>query len=168
VGTRLSARPTAKSPAPEPLLAQPCVHQLRNSGESIEAIKAIWSSDESTFRGDFVNFERIESWPKPIQQPHPPILLAGNGPRAVDRVLDYGDGWLPEPEDGIFDRIREMLARADGERASGEGLVTLYSAEPHMVDEARAGVARCVFWLPPRPAQVIEREIDQLARALAL
>ena len=156
------------------------VHEMANHGvdparrfarmrECIKAMRAIWSSDEATFHGEFVNFERIESWPKPIQRPHPPILLAGNGPRAVDRVLDYGDGWLPEPEDGIFDRIRELVAHAEDRRTNDEPLVTLYSAEPEMTDEAsRAGVGRCVFWLPPRPAKAIEREIDRLAVTLAL
>jgi alkanesulfonate monooxygenase SsuD/methylene tetrahydromethanopterin reductase-like flavin-dependent oxidoreductase (luciferase family) len=142
--------------------------RFKRMRENVAAMKAIWSHDESTFHGDFVSFESIASWPKPVQQPHPPILVGGNGPRAVDRVLHYGDGWLPEPEPRIFERIRGFRARADRVR-NGHFAVTLYSATPNLVGAAkRAGVERCVFWLPPRPARAVAQAADALAGSLSL
>ena len=47
--------------------------------ERIEAMKAIWTCDEASYAGDYVAFERIWSWPKPAQRPHPPVLVGGNG-----------------------------------------------------------------------------------------
>ncbi len=82
------------------------VEEMRNHGtdashrfglmrERIEAMKAIWTEDEASYSGRHVNLERIWAWPKPLQKPHPPILVGGNGPRVVDRVLAYGDEWMP-------------------------------------------------------------------------
>ena len=55
--------------------------------ERVEAMKAIWTQDEASYHGEHVNFERIWSWPKPAQRPHPPVLVGGNGPTVLDRVL---------------------------------------------------------------------------------
>ena len=84
--------------------------------ERVEAIKAIWTEEEASYHGRYVEFDRIWAWPKPIQQPHPPVMIAGNGPKVIDRVLAYGDEWLPEPEDGLPDRMQELTERA---RATG-------------------------------------------------
>src|SRR5439155_20211323 len=63
--------------------------------ERVEAMKRIWTEDEAEYHGELVNFDPIWSWPKPVQQPHPPILLGGQGPRTFQRVVEYGDGWIP-------------------------------------------------------------------------
>ena len=65
--------------------------------ERIEAMKAIWTEDEASYSGRYVDFERIWCWPKPAQKPHPPVLVGGNGPRVLDRVLAFGDEWMPNP-----------------------------------------------------------------------
>ena len=57
--------------------------------ERVEAMKAIWTQDEASYHGELVDFDPIWSWPKPVQKPHPPILMGGGGPRVLDRVLDY-------------------------------------------------------------------------------
>jgi probable F420-dependent oxidoreductase len=73
--------------------------------ERVEAMKEIWTSDEASYAGAYVRFERIWSWPKPAQRPHPPVLVGGDGPGVLDRVLAFGDAWFPNhgPE-GILDR----------------------------------------------------------------
>src|SRR2546428_32947 len=63
--------------------------------ERVLAMKRIGTEDEGSFEGAFVRFPPLWSWPKPVQKPHPPILLGGHGPRALARVVDYCDGWLP-------------------------------------------------------------------------
>jgi probable F420-dependent oxidoreductase len=134
--------------------------------ERVQAMRAIWTHDEASFDGEHVRFERIWAWPKPVQKPHPPVMIAGNGPRVVDRVLAYGDEWLPEPEPGLIERIRDLPERA---RTAGKGPipVTVYGADPEDVEAyADAGAHRCVYWLPPRgPAETAER-VEQLAERL--
>src|SRR5947209_4331801 len=82
--------------------------------ERIEAMKAIWAEEEATYRGRYVDFERIWSWPKPLQRPHPPILVGGNGPRVLDRVLAFGDEWMPNRvrDEQIIPRFEELGRRA--------------------------------------------------------
>src|SRR6185503_11198769 len=63
--------------------------------ERVLAMKKIWTEDEPSFEGEFVRFAPIWSWPKPVQKPHPPVFLGGHGRRALERVVDYCDGWLP-------------------------------------------------------------------------
>src|SRR5947209_6241379 len=63
--------------------------------ERIEAMKEIWCNDEASYSGRYVSFERIWSWPKPAQRPHPPVLVGGIGPKVLERVVSYGDEWLP-------------------------------------------------------------------------
>jgi probable F420-dependent oxidoreductase len=64
--------------------------------ERVKAMKEIWTTDESTFHGDYVNFDRIWSYPKPVQQPHPPVILGTFGSKwGRQRVAAFGDGWIP-------------------------------------------------------------------------
>jgi probable F420-dependent oxidoreductase len=134
--------------------------------ERVEAMKRIWTEDEATYSGEFVQFERIWSWPKPVQKPHVPVLVGGNGPKALDRVLAYGDEWLPEPEDGLTTRIRELKHRADAKnRPVG---ITVYGGEPEDVSAYEdAGAHRIVYWLPPRPPEDTLRRLDQLAQGIS-
>ena len=63
--------------------------------ERVKAMKEIWTQEEASFSGEFVNFEKIISYPKPVTKPHPQILFGGATPRARQRVADYCDGWIP-------------------------------------------------------------------------
>ncbi len=80
--------------------------ELRNHGtdpstrfrlmrERVEAMKALWTSDEAEYHGRLVDFGPTWQWPKPVQNPHPPIIIGGAGPNVLRRVVAYGDGWLP-------------------------------------------------------------------------
>src|SRR5438046_86881 len=81
--------------------------------ERIEAMQAIWAQEEASYHGKYVDFERIWSFPKPAQHPHPPILVGGMGPGVLDRVLAFGDAWFPNYADGVIERIAELRARAE-------------------------------------------------------
>ncbi|MFB3053621.1 MAG: LLM class F420-dependent oxidoreductase, partial [Dehalococcoidia bacterium] len=79
--------------------------------ERVLAMKAIWAEDEAEFHGRFVNFDPIWSWPKPVQKPHPPILVGGSGPHTFQRVVEYGDAWMPiagRDETPLSERIAEL------------------------------------------------------------
>ena len=70
-------------------------HRFGLMRERIEAMKAIWSQDEASYSGRYVNFERIWCWPKPVQKPHPPVIVGGNGAKVLDRVLASATSGCP-------------------------------------------------------------------------
>jgi probable F420-dependent oxidoreductase len=137
-------------------------------GERIEAMKAIWTQDEAAYHGRYVDFDPIWSWPKPVQKPHPPILVGGNGPKVLDRVLAYGDEWMPNrisDVDAFLKRVTELRERAE---AAGRGPIPItFSGPPSKPDLiarlAEAGIHRCTFYVPPAPAGEIEGHIDKRA-----
>jgi probable F420-dependent oxidoreductase len=126
--------------------------------ERIEAMKAIWGKDEAEYHGEFVNFDPIWQWPKPIQKPHPPIIVGGDGPNTLQRVVRYGDGWMPLGRRADFkSRIAELnhLATAAGR---GPIPVTMFGVppKPEVIETyAEAGVERVLFNLPPAPASEV-------------
>jgi probable F420-dependent oxidoreductase len=63
--------------------------------ERVLAMKRIWTEDEPSFAGEFVNFEPIWSYPKPVQKPHPPVIMGSVTPQGLQRIVDYCDGWCP-------------------------------------------------------------------------
>ena len=112
--------------------------------ERVLAMREIWTNDEATFHGQFVNFDRIWSWPKPVQQPMP-VLIGGNSEGVEERALRVGTGWSPLHAPGIPDRIRAYL-----QHAAAEGIETSVTAVGGPVtaqvieDYASAGAER---WL---------------------
>jgi probable F420-dependent oxidoreductase len=153
------------------------VEEMRNHGtdprrrfglmrERIEAMKAIWGSDEATYAGEHVRFDRIWSWPKPLQQPHPPILVGGNGPGVLDRVLAFGDEWMPNrvKDDELIERVGQLTARAQqAGRPSVPVTVMGVMRDPARIERLeRAGVHRVAFWVPSVAAE-IEATMDRFA-----
>jgi probable F420-dependent oxidoreductase len=134
--------------------------------ERIEAMKAIWTQDEASFHGEHVSFDRIWSWPKPAQRPHPPVLVGGNGPTVLDRVLRVGDAWFPNYGfEDLLERIGELRARA--ERPIGV-MVMGVPAKAAVLDELqRAGVQRVVRWIPSAGRGPVERALERWEDAVA-
>jgi probable F420-dependent oxidoreductase len=136
--------------------------------ERVLAMKEIWSKDQAEFHGDFVNFDPIFSWPKPVQRPHPPIFVGGNGPKTLDRVLEYGDGWMPTFGLGVEEitqRIADLRRRAS-EAGRPDVPVSIYAVPGEREIIARledAGVDRVLFDLPTLPAEETYRALDELA-----
>ena len=136
--------------------------------EQILAMKAIWTQDDAEFHGRFVNFDPIWSWPKPVQKPHPPILVGGDGPHTFQRVLEYGDAWIPIPmrlQGPMSERVAE-LNRLAAEAGRGHIPVSVWGApsRPEVIQHyAEIGVERCVFWLPPAPADKVLPFLDSYA-----
>jgi probable F420-dependent oxidoreductase len=121
--------------------------------ERILAMKEIWTKDEAEYHGQFVDFDPIWSWPKPVQKPHPPILVGGDGPRTLERVVEYGDEWMPipgrnpQPLDERMAQLQSMAAAAG--RAPIP--VTLFGVpgDPAVIESyEKLGVDRCCFRLP--------------------
>jgi probable F420-dependent oxidoreductase len=117
--------------------------------ERVEAMKAIWTMDVSEYHGKMVDFGPMWCWPKPIQKPHPPIILGGSGPGILKRVVAYADGWMPNRGD-VLDRLDELreLSKAAGR---SEIPVTVYpKATPEEIEQyQRAGIDRCIWYVSP-------------------
>jgi probable F420-dependent oxidoreductase len=134
--------------------------------ERIEAMKAIWTQDEASYHGAHVDFEPIWSWPKPAQRPHPPVLVGGNGPTVLERVLSFGDAWMPNyTGEDLLERARELWARAD---RPVEVIVMGVPAKPAVLEAfAQAGVRRVVRWIPSAGLGPIERALERWEDAIA-
>ena len=91
--------------------------------ERVEAMRRIWTEDEAEYHGRFVDFEPVWSWPKPLRRPHPPVLVGGNGPGTEDRVLAFGDGWLPQcgPLQSVDELSRRIASLRRRAREAGRG-----------------------------------------------
>jgi probable F420-dependent oxidoreductase len=141
--------------------------RMRVMADRIAAMKAIWTQEEATYLGEFVQFERIWSWPKPAQRPHPPVLVGGNGPTVIERVLAFGDAWFPNfaRGDKLVERAWELRLRADrpidfmvmGAPADAAALETLQDA----------GARRVVHWIPSAGLAPVERALERWESAVA-
>ncbi len=123
--------------------------------ERVLGMKAIWTQEKAEFHGQFVDFDPIYQWPKPIQQPNPPVLVAGRAPRALHRVVEYGDGWMPvvtpstDMETHLLDL--ERLSSEAGRTAPPVTAVIWEMDEALIVRCATLGVSRCaLFAIPER------------------
>jgi probable F420-dependent oxidoreductase len=146
--------------------------RFRRMRESVEAMKAIWTEDEAEYHGRIIDFDPIWSWPKPVQKPHPPVLVGGLGEKVYDRVVAYGDEWIPNrvksPED-LGERIAELQRRA--EAAGRERIpVTVFGAkaEIRLLERLKeAGVTRSLFYVQAGEAHEVERHLEELGRVAA-
>jgi probable F420-dependent oxidoreductase len=139
--------------------------RMRLMAERIEAMKAIWTQDEASFSGEFVNFDRIWSWPKPAQRPHPPVLVGGNGPTVLDRVLAFGDAWFPNYSNNVVERAHELRARA--ERPIDFMVISVPPDAATLERLANAGCRRAVHWVPSANLSVVERALERWESAIA-
>jgi probable F420-dependent oxidoreductase len=137
--------------------------------ERIEAMKAIWTEDEAEYHGEHVDFDPIWSWPKPAQEPHPPILVGGNGEKVLDRVVAYGDEWMPnvgrEGIDSLAQRIAELQEKA---RAAGRDAIPVSGfgapRDPETVERLREiGFHRLLWYVPPEPREEVEPRVERYA-----
>jgi probable F420-dependent oxidoreductase len=141
--------------------------------ENVLAMKALWTQEEAAFHGDFVNFNDCWAYPKPAQDPHPPIILGGETDYTLRRIVEYGDGWLPRARHG-FDAAENMarlarMAEAGGRDAS-EFSVSVFGApdDKAMLDGwAEAGVTRALLTLPSEPRDDALRRLDRYAAVLS-
>ena len=119
-------------------------------------MKAIWSEDKAEYHGEFVEFDPIYAWPKPVQKPHPPIHVGGMFPGAARRALRWGNGWFPIPGRGESDfaKLRPQLEAMAAEygRSADDIEISIFGAGATEEDLERyrdAGVDRVVLFVPP-------------------
>jgi probable F420-dependent oxidoreductase len=142
--------------------------------EQIEAMKEIWTKDIAEYHGEIVEFPPLQTWPKPVQKPHPPIIIGGAFRVAARRAIRYGDGILPaapsagsgSPEE-FMPRWRQMAEEASRDPASLS--VTLGGAPEELAVLRRnhdLGVTRMTVRLPPAGKDEILPILDRWAKLI--
>ena len=142
--------------------------------ERIEAMKEIWTKPKAEYHGEFVNFDPMMAWPKPVQKPHPPILVGGAFPQAARRAARYGDGWIPimgrpphaDPAT-LQAEYRKLLQEAGRDPSSAP--LSLFGARLDLDALKRnrdQGVARVVMSLDSEKADKILPALDRWAEAI--
>ena len=125
--------------------------RMKLMAERMAAIQRIWTSDKAEYHGEFVRFDPIYSWPKPLQNPKPTVLVGGDGPTVLDRVMAFGDGWMPGHHDdmGFFRaRVSELQERAAASGRERMEINVFLARLDRLDDYVAAGVDRVVVMLP--------------------
>ncbi|MET0143456.1 MAG: LLM class F420-dependent oxidoreductase [Ilumatobacteraceae bacterium] len=137
--------------------------------EKVLAMCELWTKDEASFDGEFVQFSPSWSWPKPISSPHPPIVMGGaGGPVTFRHVVEYCDGWMPiHGRRGISERLPLLWAAAD-EAGRDRSTISLgvfgCPPDPATVEHyAELGFERCIVSVPPTGADDALRALDAAA-----
>src|SRR2546427_1206548 len=137
--------------------------------ERVLAMKEIWTKEEAEFHGEFVNFDKIGSYPKPLQKPNPPVLMGGDGPTTFDRVIEFCNGWLPigYRKTDIPQKITDLGRKAEAAGRDPKSIsITVFGANPQpatLEELAKAGVERAVFMLPAAERDTVLPLIDKYA-----
>jgi probable F420-dependent oxidoreductase len=142
--------------------------------ERIEAMKEIWTKSTAEYHGEFVNFPPMMTWPKPVQKPHPPIIIGGAFPHAARRAIRYGDGWVPIAGRAPYGDVNEYLPKfkqmvAEAGRDAEAVPITLFGGTEDADLQKRyrdMGVARIVTTLPPEPADKTLPALDRWAELI--
>jgi probable F420-dependent oxidoreductase len=140
--------------------------------ERVEAMKEIWTKSKPKFSGEFVKFDEIMQWPKPVQKPHPPIVVGGAFPHAARRAIAYGDGWIPIGGRGpdpveVLPEFHRMAKEAGRDPKS---LSFDLFGGPRDADSLKryrdAGVTRVVLIVPPKGRDEVLPMLDEGAKLM--
>jgi len=140
--------------------------------EKTLAMKEIWTKEEAQFHGEYVNFDPIFSYPKPVQKPHPPVLLGGETGHTLQRVVDFCDGWFPRGRNPevVISALADLKARAaKAGRDMKTITISVFGAKPDaaVLDQyASAGITRSIFRLPSEGRDKILPMLDQFAKLI--
>jgi probable F420-dependent oxidoreductase len=148
--------------------------RFKKMREQIEAMKEIWTKPNPEYHGDIVNFPPMMTWPKPVQKPHPPVIVGGAFPHAARRALRYGNGWIPNASRQQYADVTDFLPQfrqmaAETDRDLAEVPVTVWGAGEDY-DRLRRyqdqGVTRLVVSLPPDNAEKTLPVLDRWAELI--
>ncbi len=135
--------------------------------ERIEAMKVIWAEEEAEYHGEFVNFDPIWSHPKPVQKPHPPIILGTLSDKGLKRVVNYCDGWIPvggtvQDMPAAIQQLHNLADEAG--RPKEEIPVSIFGGpddEKALGQLQELGLDRTVFFVPSAAADTVLPLLDK-------
>lgn len=137
--------------------------------ERVLAMKALWTEEEAGFHGEFVNFDPVWLYPKPIQKPHPPVLLGGESDHTLKRVVEFCDGWFPRPRNGWEPATAAARLRNAAEAVGRDPAtlsITVFAApadKARLAEYREAGIDRVLLEVPDLPRDEVLRLLDQRA-----
>lgn len=142
--------------------------------EQIQAIKAIWTTNESEFHGRFVNFDKMKSFPKPFQRPHPPIIMGGEGAKAIECAAEVCDGWAPwclewaRAKEAITELKRQTAANGRDPNSMEISLFEKSIPDEKTITEMEtAGVRRIILTIYGQSYEEALPNLDQLAKIVS-
>jgi alkanesulfonate monooxygenase SsuD/methylene tetrahydromethanopterin reductase-like flavin-dependent oxidoreductase (luciferase family) len=139
----------------------------KRARETVEAMQAIWTQPPAEYHGELVDFDPLQAWPKPVQRPHPPVLVGGAFPYSARRAIRYGDGWVPGSSKqyrdivALIPRFRQMEAEAGRDPMP----ITAWYPPRDLALLQRyheLGVERAVFAVPSATAEVVLPALDEI------
>ena len=139
-------------------------------GEKVAAMREIWTQPKAEFHGKFVDFDPMMTWPKPMQKPHPPVIVGGGVPYGARRALAYGNGWVPNatrPGYRLLDRMDEYreMEKAAGRKVPISAFGVEHDPKSWNAYE-NAGIDRIILSVPSEPADTILPILDRWAATL--
>ena len=142
-------------------------HRWAEMREKVLAMKEIWSNEEAEFHGKFVDFDKLWSYPKPVQEGGPPIWIGANSKWVFDRVADYADGWMPIG--GMGSGAMEKLAEACANRGRDVNSITLalFGApddETELAGRVEQGFNELIFSVPSADRDTVLPLLDKYAK----
>jgi alkanesulfonate monooxygenase SsuD/methylene tetrahydromethanopterin reductase-like flavin-dependent oxidoreductase (luciferase family) len=140
--------------------------------EHVLAMRELWTKDEASFDGEYVQFGTTWQWPKPLQHNGPPVLLGGAaGPKLFEHIAEYGDGWIPIGGRGLTNALPDLreLVASHGRDPDELEIVPFGSIpDPGKLDHFESiGVTECVFALPSAAADQVLPLLDKQAAIVA-
>ena len=147
-------------------------HRYSQTREAVQVLKELWTKEESEFHGKYYDFPRVISSPKPVQVPHPPILLGSNSPNVFRRVVEWADGWFPthiSPEDVKEGRATLNELAAEAGRDPSKIDITIFGV-PGEADAVRgyeeAGTDRVIYRLSTADGEAALEDLESTAAKL--
>ena len=146
--------------------------------ERIEAMKLIWTQSKPEYHGEFVDFLPMMTWPKPVQTPHPPVIVGGAWPWGAKRAVRYGDGWMPHRVRQHYADVAALIPQfralaAEAGRTEAELPITIWGVHEDrdaLLADRDLGVERVILSLEAAKRDVILPQLDrwaELVRAVA-
>ena len=151
----------------------PFKRRWRVTGERVKAIKRIWNDENAEFHSEFVNFDPIWCWPKPVQPGGPPIWMGSLSEKALDRVVDYCDGWFPvqAPVHALKSRLEKLRGAADRAGRKFETIdlaIAVFTPKEAICKELiDLGFSHLVLSIPSVPADKALKKLDEAASVAA-
>ena len=143
--------------------------RFKQMREHVLAMKELWTKEEASFDGEFVKFDRVWSWPKPAQKPHPPVILGGETDHTLRRVIEYCDGWFPRPRGG-FDVVKGVAHLHQMAEKAGRDPKTITTIVFGAANDAKAlesydkaGIQSALLAIPDESRDEILKYLDKIA-----
>jgi probable F420-dependent oxidoreductase len=148
-------------------------HRWAQAKEAILAMKELWTRDEAEYHGTYYDFPAVRSFPKPVQKPHPPVFLGGTARHAFKRVVEWGDGWMPNRISADDIRrgravLNELAQDAGRDPRSIDvlafGFGDEFKSRAAIEELEDAGANRVTLWLTQTAGEAALTEMDEIAR----